>query len=188
MERDIRSFKVSSVKSDYGLGECQLPCIAGIESSKARDPFISVSVYLKRTFAYQWNYYFKSWMKKVRRSAPKSEADDRRQEALIAFRHITPLKTGDRVRVRSLEEIKSTLDSFNELKGCSFLLQMHQFCGTEQQVFKRMDRFLDERDYKVKKTRGLVLLENNFCNGTPVFGPCDRSCFLFWREEWLKKL
>ncbi len=26
------------------------------------------------------------------------------------------------------------------------------------------------------------------CNGTPTFGPCDRCCFLFWREEWLERV
>lgn len=46
-----------------------------------------------------------------------------------------------------------------------------------------MEHFLDERDYKVKKVKGIVLLEGVIYQGTPVFGRCDRSCFLFWREE-----
>ena len=48
--------------------------------------------------------------------------------------------------------------------------------------------FMDERDYKLKKARGVILLENLICNGTPTFGKCDRCCFLFWREEWLEKI
>jgi hypothetical protein len=51
-----------------------------------------------------------------------------------------------------------------------------------------MERFLDERDYKVKKARGIILLEGVICRGTPVFGRCDRCCYLFWREEWLEKI
>jgi len=47
---------------------------------------------------------------------------------------------------------------------------------------------MDERDYKVKKARGVILLENVICTGTPTFGACDRCCFLFWREEWLEKV
>jgi len=82
----------------------------------------------------------------------------------------------------------STLDPFNELKGCSFPSQMYQYCGTEQKVFRVMKYFMDERDYRMKKTRGIILLENIFCNGTAVFGDCDRCCFLFWREEWLEKI
>jgi hypothetical protein len=26
------------------------------------------------------------------------------------------------------------------------------------------------------------------CKGTAEFGTCDRSCFVFWREEWLEKI
>jgi hypothetical protein len=90
--------------------------------------------------------------------------------------------------VRALDEIKETLDPFGELKGCSFLEEMSKYCGTEQKVFRVMRLFMDERDYKMKKTRGIILLENIFCNGTAAFGQCDRSCFLFWREEWLQKI
>jgi hypothetical protein len=167
---------------------CQLPCINQIGLYEAKDPLRSFKISLKRTLAYPWNYYIKQWLKNKYYSSIRSKGETSQQVALKAFLHVSPLKEGDKVRVRSLQEIKSTLDPFNELKGCAFLLQMHQYCGTTQRVFKIMQRFLDERDYKVKKTRGLVLLENNFCNGTPVFGICDRSCFLFWREEWLEKI
>lgn len=98
------------------------------------------------------------------------------------------LRTGDWVMVRSLEEIQKTLNPFKELKGCAFLEDMKQYCGTQQRVLKVMERFLDERDYQVKKTRGIVLLEGVYCQGTPVFGRCDRSCLSFWREEWLEKI
>ena len=87
-----------------------------------------------------------------------------------------------------MDEILETLDPFNELKGCAFLPEMHQYCGTKQVVFKSMERFIDERDYKPKKTHGIILLENVICNGTPLYGKCDRCCFLFWREEWLEKI
>jgi hypothetical protein len=97
-------------------------------------------------------------------------------------------QVGEWVRVRSEEEIRSTLDPFKELKGCAFLENMVQYCGTRQHVLKVMQRFLDERDYKVKKVRGVILLENVICSGTPAFGACDRCCFLFWREEWLEKI
>ena len=98
------------------------------------------------------------------------------------------LNTGDWVRVRSWEEIQPMLDPFKETRGCAFLEDMRQYCGTKQRVLKSMERFLDERDYKVKKVRGVILLENVICNGTPTFGKCDRCCFLFWREEWLEKI
>lgn len=98
------------------------------------------------------------------------------------------LIAGDWVRVRSWEEIQPMLDPFKETRGCAFLEDMRKYCGTKQRVFKSMERFLDERDYKVKKVRGVILLENVICGGVPAFGRCDRSCFLFWREEWLEKI
>ncbi len=98
------------------------------------------------------------------------------------------LMAGDWVRVRSWEEIQPMLDPFKETRGCAFLEDMRKYCGTKQRVFKAMERFLDERDYKVKKVRGVILLENVICGGVPAFGRCDRSCFLFWREEWLEKI
>lgn len=98
------------------------------------------------------------------------------------------LKAGDRVRIRSREEIQGTLNRWGELKGCGFMTEMWQFCGTEQRVLKPVERFVDERDYQVKKARGVILLEGVTCHGTEFYGPCDRSCFLFWREEWLEKI
>ena len=98
------------------------------------------------------------------------------------------LKTGDLVRVRSRVDIEATLDGWNELKGCAVMPDMWQYCGTTQRVFKVVERFVDERDYRLKKGTGIVLLEGLICQGTEDYGRCDRSCFYFWRVEWLEKI
>lgn len=98
------------------------------------------------------------------------------------------LQPGDWVRVKSKEEIEKMLNFGKKYQGCTFLDCMQSYCGTEQKVFKRVNYFLDERDFRYKKTVKLVLLENVYCDGKLVFGNCDRSCFLFWREEWLEKI
>ena len=98
------------------------------------------------------------------------------------------LQCGDLVRVRSKKEIRATLNHWNQLKGCSFMEEMVQYCGTTQRVLKRVERFLDERDYLIKQCKNIVLLDGVFCEGTSDFGPCDRTCFFFWREEWLEKI
>lgn len=95
------------------------------------------------------------------------------------------LAVGQSVRVRSKEEIQATLDPWNYLKGCGFMEEMWQYCGTKQRVLKPVQRFLDERDYRVKKARGIVILEGLHCQGTIDYGRCDRNCYYFWREEWL---
>jgi hypothetical protein len=98
------------------------------------------------------------------------------------------LIAGDLVRVRTQEEILATLDSEGKLKGCAFIDVMWPYCGTTHRVFKPVHRFVDERNYKVRNTHGMVLLEGVMCEGTSFYGSCDRSCFFFWREEWLEKI
>jgi len=99
-----------------------------------------------------------------------------------------PLQPGDWVMVKSRAEIQQTLDRWNHLKGCGFLEEMSVYCSTRQRVLKKVERFLDERDYKVKKTRGIVILEGVNCQGSADFGRCDRNCSFFWRQEWLTRI
>jgi hypothetical protein len=134
---------------------------------------------VKRRVAYVGNI-----VRRIVRSEPAGEAAARATEIAKA----NPLARGDRVRVKSREEIQRTLDDWNELRGCGFMEEMWKYCGTEQVVFKRIENFLDERDYRVKKVRNIVILDGLLCEGTVDFGPCDRSCFFFWRDEWLEKL
>ena len=98
------------------------------------------------------------------------------------------LKAGDLVRIRSKEEIRVTLGDWNNLKGCIFMEEMWRYCETPQRVLKPVVRFLDERDYRVKRVQDTVILEGVNCQGTVDFGPCDRNCFFFWRKEWLEKI
>lgn len=161
--------------------DCQLPGLPKLAEGEQKDASLPLLILLKRRLARVWNYSVKSRLKRIEKSFIKSPA------ALAAI-PAEKLQAGDRVRVRTTEEIKATLDRWNELKGCAFLSEMWQYCGTEQRVLVRMERFLDERDYKVKKCHGIVLLEGLMCTGTPVFGRCDRRCHFFWREEWLEKI
>jgi hypothetical protein len=98
------------------------------------------------------------------------------------------LKAGDQVRVRSKDEIRATLNRWGQLKGCSFAPEMVQYCETNQKVLKPVERFVDERDLRARKTKGIVLLEGIVCQGTATLGSCDRNCFFFWREEWLEQI
>ncbi len=118
----------------------------------------------------------------IRRFGTMSESTDRPNETRDGFR------PGERVRIKSKDAIQRSLDNWNEFKGCGFMEEMWPYCGTEQKIFKRVRRFLDERDYRVKQVRGVYLLQGLICNGTVDFGPCDRSCFFFWQEDWLEKV
>jgi hypothetical protein len=176
---------------------CQLPCLPHIADGNAVMEAQPLVKRLKRALAKPWNYTVKKRLKKIvkfmaarsQKSHPIEKAGVLTAEpAAIKPAARPPLKAGDIVRVKSREEIESTLDRWKELRGCAFLEYMWEYCGTEQQVFVAMERFLDERDYKVKKCKGILLLAGAYCPGTPVFGRCDRHCFLFWREEWLERV
>jgi hypothetical protein len=167
---------------------CQLPCVPKFSIGTANTVKQSPIRRIKRLLAVPWNYYGKKWLKQAYYISARWNGASSAQSAAKDFAPVTPFIKGDLVRVRTHEEILSTLNPFKESKGCAFLPDMVQYCGTTQRVLKSMQTFLDERDYKVKKVRGVILLENVICNGTPAFGPCDRCCFLFWREEWLEKV
>lgn len=167
---------------------CQIHGVPEFATGAAPVKYSTFMGFIKSSLAYPWNQYVKKWFKRVYYTFTGVSGLTKAQKIARAFVPVSKFKDGATVKVRSREEIHSTLDPFNELKGCSFLPQMYQYCGTEQRVFRVMNHFMDERDYRMKKTRGIVLLENIFCNGTAVFGNCDRCCFLFWREEWLEKV
>ncbi len=167
---------------------CQLPTIPKFAIGLAQPTDRSLSGHVKRMLAVPWNRHVKKWLKQVYYTALRWQGGSSAQTIVKDFAPAIPFKKGDLVRVRSAEEITSTLDLFKELKGCAFLPEMYQYCGTEQRVLKSMQYFMDERDYKLKKVRGVVLLENVTCTGAPAFGACDRCCFLFWRAEWLEKI
>jgi hypothetical protein len=101
------------------------------------------------------------------------------------------LKPGDRVRVKSHEEILATLDADRQFQGLSYTPAMKRYCGGVYVVFKRVDRVFDERRWKLSKIRNVVLLEGVYCDGAGGPGKewdgCDRSCFIWWKEGWLER-
>ncbi len=172
------------------LGGCQIPSLQKISYGNVGNESQSLGLWIRRALAKPWNYHVKKYLKRLQKFSlkiknwnnPASSAQTIRTPVAETSR----LKPGDWVRVRSREEIQATLNSWKELKGCAFLDEMWQYCDTTQQVLQSMERFLDERDYKVKKCKGIILLKGVLCQGTPVFGRCDRCCHFFWREEWLE--
>jgi hypothetical protein len=136
---------------------------------------------LKRILKRRWRFLGSSFSKII---GAKQAVVDKKGE-VSSLQKLLP---GDLVRVRSREEIEATLDNWNQLKRCSFVEEMVPYCNTTQRVFKRIEKFLDERDYLMKKTNSIVILQNVFCEGAKDFGACDRTCFYFWREEWLEKI
>ena len=94
------------------------------------------------------------------------------------------LQVGDLVEVKSLSEIQQTLDRNGRSKGLFFMAGMEQHCGQQHRVMKRMERIKIESTGETRQVKNMVILAGVLCNNSG----CDRSCFYFWREEWLKKV
>ena len=97
------------------------------------------------------------------------------------------LQPGEIVQVKSEEEIMATLDEHGRCRGLAFVFpEMSKYFGARLKVLKRVERVFLEESRQGRKTRNTVLLEGVNCQGIGI--GCDRSCFLFWREAWLKRV
>lgn len=98
------------------------------------------------------------------------------------------LEPGEVVEVRSVKEVFATLDKQGKLRGLRFTPEMEKFCGKQFRVYKNLDRIILEATGELRKIKlPTVLLDGVFCDGSG-HGGCDRSCFCFWREAWLRRV
>jgi len=99
------------------------------------------------------------------------------------------LEVGDWVEVRSMEEIRQTFDEPNTCRGLEFMRGMDAYCGQRLQVKKKVRAIFDERAWRMLKIRDAFLLEGCVCSGQGMYDKegCDRCCYFFWRQAWLKK-
>ena len=172
--------------------QCQIPCLQHIAEGEAKGPPESLSrrfkLAVRRRMSPSREQVFKRRTNDLFNWFARVTGGTERPVAVPAVTAATKLQAGDQVRVRSDEEIQATLNHWRQLKGCTFMPEMAPYCDSTQTVLRRMERFVDERDLRVKKVKGIILLEGLQCQGTADFGPCDRGCYYFWREEWLEKL
>ena len=170
---------------------CQIPCLDIMAEGIAEVPQESLSrrikLMIRRHLSPSRERTFKSYTNDLMHRFYELTGRSTKPSAPPPNVPSVKLKAGDWVRVRSLEEIDATLNHWRQVRGCAFMPEMARYCGTTQRVLKPMNRFVDERDLRVKKSSGIILLEGVMCQGTAEFGSCDRSCFVFWREEWLEK-
>jgi hypothetical protein len=115
------------------------------------------------------------------RNQQKSVSSDKRGGSL-------QLEVGDWVEVRTAKEILATLDQHGKFKGLTFTPEMMKFCGRRFRVYKKLENIILEATGELRRIKSpTVLLEEVFCDGE-AHGKCDRSCFCFWREVWLRRV
>jgi hypothetical protein len=117
----------------------------------------------------------------------KGELGEKFMTQVVARRGkpVGPIR-GDIVRVRTREEILSTLDSSGDYDSLPFMPEMLEFCGQELTVTARGDKVCDTVNWSgLRQMRNTVFLTGTRCSGS-AHGGCQAGCNLFWRQEWLE--
>ena len=106
--------------------------------------------------------------------------------------HRTPVRSldlqpGDRVRVRSKQEIVETLNHSGMNRGLWFDPIMARYCDQTLTVTRIVKRFIDESTGKLIETKvPSVVLDDLHCDGRSRHY-CGRLLQFFWREIWLER-
>jgi len=101
------------------------------------------------------------------------------------------LKPGELVRVRSHDEILSTLDTGSRNRGLWWDAEMVPYCGTTHRVLKRVTRIINEQTGKMQEMKNpCIILDSVVCQSRystcRMF--CPRSIYSYWREIWLERV
>lgn len=101
------------------------------------------------------------------------------------------LQPGERVQVKSKEEIAATLDPHGRNRGLWFDREMLPYCGGTFEVRRRVSRFIDDRTGKMIDLKSEAFtLQGVVCSGDLSLRRwfCPRAIFPFWRESWLRRV
>ncbi len=102
---------------------------------------------------------------------------------------LTPLnlKPGEAVRVKTLDQIKATLDEEGKNQKMLFAPAMAEYCGQVMKVRDRVENIVLEATTRQRKIKDTVMLEGAVCDGV-CHRLCPRRSLLFWRECWLERV
>jgi hypothetical protein len=97
------------------------------------------------------------------------------------------LQPGERVRVKTKEEVLKTLDARGWNRGMEFSREMLQHCGKEYTVLRRVDRIIRDQSAKMVRLNDTVLLEGlTYRDLVRLATP--RAEYMYWRECWLERV
>lgn len=98
------------------------------------------------------------------------------------------LRPGELVRIRSLNEILTTVDDKGRREALPFTPEMVSYCGCQARVFRRVDKVFDWiLSCELRRMQGTVILEGMRCDGR-YHGGCQAGCQMLWKEEWLERI
>lgn len=98
-------------------------------------------------------------------------------------------RAGDRVQIRSRDEILATLDERGELESLPFMPEMLPFCGqtlTVEKVAAKACDTISKPSVGLRKMERAVHLTGLRCDGS-AHGGCENACLFYWKDDWLKR-
>jgi hypothetical protein len=101
------------------------------------------------------------------------------------------LEPGDLVEVKRYDEILATLDRSNKNRGLSFDPEMVPYCGKRFEVWRRVEKIVDERTGRMLRLpNDCVILRDVVCRAEYSAERllCPRAIFSYWREIWLRRV
>ena len=100
------------------------------------------------------------------------------------------LKEGETVRVKSLDQILTTVDELLVNRGMGFHPEMSPHCGKTFRVSQRVRKLINEKTGQlVELKNSCLVLDGADCHGRysrPL--NCPRACPPYWREIWLERV
>ena len=97
------------------------------------------------------------------------------------------LVPGELVQIKTVDEIKATLDASQKNRGLYFDQEMLPFCTQTLRVRGRVNQIIEEGTGKMMNIPGdCILLEGAACTGKYHMS-CPRAILPYWREIWLRR-
>ena len=101
------------------------------------------------------------------------------------------LQPGELVRVKSHQEILSTVSTASRNRGLWWDAELVPYCGGTYRVAKRIHNVIDEKSGKMVHMKSpSILLDAVVCQArySPCRMFCPRSTYAYWREIWLERV
>jgi hypothetical protein len=105
--------------------------------------------------------------------------------------HRLDLKPGERVRIKSKDEIVKTLDDTGKNRGLSFDVELSPYCGRVVTVRRSVTKIIDELTGQMRHMKQpCIMLEGVTCNAeySECRLMCPRAIPSYWREIWLERV
>jgi len=101
------------------------------------------------------------------------------------------LRPGERVKVRSYQDILATLNEKSHNRGMYFDAEEVPFCGGTYEVLSRVEKIIDEKTGKMLNMKNdAIILKGVVCEAryAKCRRFCPRSIYAYWREIWLERI